>query len=104
MTGSSNDEATPTRPRRHEIVSSWASILAASAAAVGLIFTSCSVRYQGDQTKLQDETARQQFDNQAKQQARLINLRPSKEFSSKTVLVTHDYAKPHSVAIGGTLS
>jgi hypothetical protein len=80
---------------RHEVVASWASTAAAVVAAVGLIFTGCSVKYQGnqtryqaDQTKLQTEAARRQADDEDKTQAKLINLWPSAAFSSKTMFVT----------------
>ena len=66
----------------------WAAILASLAAVGGLVFTGFSVRYQAEQTGLQVAASKAQTDEQNKQQAELVNVWASNEFSPAQVLVT----------------
>jgi hypothetical protein len=88
MPESSGRAKTPKPAVRHETVASWAATGAAIVAAIGLIFTGCSVRYQGKQTKLQAEATKRQADDEDQRQARLVNVWPSATFSSQGAFVT----------------
>lgn len=73
---------------RHEIISSWGTMIAGVATAAAPIFTGLSVRYEAQQTKDQNATNYMQVQDQNKQQADLINLWPAAEFSPRAILIT----------------
>jgi hypothetical protein len=72
----------------YQALSGWGALIASLAAVGGLVFTGLSVRYQADQTKLQTAASNAQTDQQNKQQAQLVNIWPTSEFTSDRIIVT----------------
>lgn len=83
-----HSEPEPSRSSLSQAIGMWAAILASLAAVGGLVFTGFSVRYQAEQTGLQVAASKAQTDEQNKQQAELVNVWASNEFSPAQVLVT----------------